>query len=120
MKIQSYQDLQVWKKGIELTEKIYQVCKSFPQEEKYALTSQIQKSAISIPANIAEGWGRNSKKEYIQFLSIARGSVYELETHLIIAQKIGYIQEALLKELLQMTESLGKMLLSLIRSLEKK
>jgi len=118
MKIQSYQQLDVWKKSMELVIRIYNITEKFPKKEIFALTSQMNRSVISIPANIAEGWGRNSTKEYIQFLRIARGSVCELETCLMIAQRINYISIALLKEMLQETEIIGKMLLGLIHSLQ--
>jgi len=118
MKIQSYQQLDVWKKSMELVIRIYNITEKFPKKEIFALNSQMNRSVISIPANIAEGWGRNSTKEYIQFLRIARGSVCELETCLMIAQRINYISIALLKEMLQETEIIGKMLLGLIHSLQ--
>jgi len=84
-KIESFKDLIVWQKGIELVNEIYKVTKHFPKEELYGLTSQIRRAAISIPANIAEGWGRGTTKNYIQFLEISRGSLYELETLIIIS-----------------------------------
>lgn len=120
MTIKSYQDLDVWKMGMDLTFKIYKLMKTFPMEEKFGLISQIQRAAVSIPSNIAEGWGRGSTKEYIQFLRIARGSVYEMETQIMIANKIDYLNEATMQDILQQTNAIGKMLLSLIRSLEKK
>ncbi|MCX7985165.1 MAG: four helix bundle protein [Bacteroidetes bacterium] len=105
---------------MEVAKELYKITKHFPQEEKFAITSQIQRAAVSIPSNIAEGWGRNTTKEYIQFLRIARGSLYELETQLILSQNIGYLQKEKTEEILQKTTTIGKMILSLIRSLEKK
>ncbi len=113
--MESYQELNVWKKAVSLVVEVYRLTKNFPREELYALSSQIQKASISIPANIAEGWG--TKKEYIQFLKIARGSLLELETHLIISQKLNYITQKDLEVLLMKTQEVGKMLNGLINSL---
>lgn len=87
--MESYKELVVWQKAIELVTDIYEVTKSFPQEERYGLIAQIQRAAISVPANIAEGWGRGSTKEYL--LRVSRGSLAELETHLIISYKLDFI-----------------------------
>jgi len=86
-KVESFKDLFVWQKGIELVNDIYKLTKQFPKDEVYGLTSQIRRAAISIPANIAEGCGRGTTKNYIQFLEISRGSLLELETLIIIAKK---------------------------------
>ena len=86
-KVESFKDLFVWQKGIELVNDIYKLTKQFPKDEVYGLTSQIRRAAISIPANIAEGWGRGTTKNYIQFLEISRGFLLELETLIIIAKK---------------------------------
>ncbi|MEW6102436.1 MAG: four helix bundle protein [bacterium] len=116
--MKNYKELEVWKKAINLVIEIYKITKSFPLEERYGLTSQIQKSVVSIPANIAEGWGRSSTKEYIQFLIIARGSLMELDTHLIISQKLNYIQIEILEGIQREIESIGRMLNRLIQSLK--
>ncbi len=118
--MESYQKLGVWKKAIELVTDIYEITKTFPKEEIYALTNQIRRAAISIPANIAEGWGRNMTKEYIQFLRIARGSLLELETHLIISVNLQYLNSQTLGILLQKTQEINKMLNSLVNSLSKR
>ena len=89
--IRTHRDLDVWKEGIELVVKIYEIVQNFPKEEKYGLVDQIKRSAISIPSNIAEGAARNSKKEFLQFLHISLGSVSELETQLIIANRLGFL-----------------------------
>ena len=81
----SYRDLVVWQKSMELTKKIYTITKDFPKEEVYGLTSQIRRSAVSIPSNIAEGKGRNSDKEFVRFLQISLGSLYELQTQFELA-----------------------------------
>jgi four helix bundle protein len=112
--MKNYKELEVWQKGIDLAIQIYQLAKMFPSEEKFGLASQIQRAATSIPANIAEGWGRGSTKEYIQFLRIARASLMELETHSIIAKKLGYIEGDRLVTLQQEVETLGKRINALI------
>jgi len=118
--MKSYKELEVWRKGIRLVEEIYRVTKAFPRQEMYGLVSQMQRAAVSIPANIAEGWGRGSTKEYIQFLMIARGSLMELETHLIVARNLGYIGEDSLEEMGREVESIGMMLNRLAKSLRGK
>ncbi len=87
MKINTYKELVVWQRAIELVSEVYKVAKQLPKSEQFILISQMVRSAISIPANIAEGWGRNHKIEFIRFLNIAYGSSTELETHLIIAKR---------------------------------
>jgi len=117
--VKSYKDLLIWQKGIELTEKVYQLVKSFPNEELYALTSQIKRCTISIPSNIAEGYGRKSTKNYIQFLRISRGSLFELETQLIIANKLNYITyKEIADTIFNLIEEEGKMLNSFIKKLD--
>ncbi len=88
-----FSKLRVWQLSMELVEDIYKLTSTFPDFEKFALTSQINRSAISIPSNIAEGKGRNSDKEFKQFLYIARGSLFELRTQLILAKRLGYIND---------------------------
>ena len=91
--VKTRRDLDVWKNGIELVKRIYVLTSNFPKEEIYTLTSQIRRSAISIPSNIAEGAARNSKKEFLQFLYIALGSAAELETQLILAKELSYMKD---------------------------
>ncbi len=117
--IRSYSDLEVWQRGVDLVELIYKLTQSFPSEEKFGLTAQIRRAAVSIPSNIAEGWGRDSTKEYVHFVRIARSSLFEVETQLIIAHRLGYLNEDVLKTSLQETEVESRMLLSLIRSLKR-
>ncbi|MGV0995947.1 four helix bundle protein [Empedobacter falsenii] len=106
----NYKDLLVWQKSIDYTILVYSILKSFPKEEMYSLTSQIKRSLISIPSNIAEGAGRNSKKEFNQFLSIALASSFELETQLIIALKLNYIEnDECLKELNHIQNMIAKL-----------
>ena len=118
-KIQSYKDLLIWQKGIEITEKVYLLTKSFPSEEIYSLTNQIKRATVSIPSNIAEGFGRNSTKSYVNFLKISRGSLYELETQLIIAEKQNFISDLdLLKSINELISEEGKMINSYINKIE--
>jgi four helix bundle protein len=116
--LKSYRDLLVWQKGIDLVVVAYKATASFPKSEIYGLTSQLRRAATSIPANIAEGYGRGSRKEYLQFLQIAQGSLKELETHVIIAEKLFYLTPLQTKRLLDETAELGRMLGSLIRKLK--
>jgi four helix bundle protein len=116
--IKSYRDLLVWQKGIALVVVAYRATAQFPKSETYGLTSQIRRAATSIPANIAEGYGRGSRKDYAQFLFIAQGSLKELETHFIVAEKLSYLTEAQTARLLSQTDELGRMLGSLIRKLK--
>jgi four helix bundle protein len=90
--VKSYRDLKVWQKAIGLAEGVYIVCRDLPEVEKFGLRSQMQRCSVSIASNIAEGYGRNSTKEFAQFLSIARGSVMELETQLTIAVRVELLQ----------------------------
>lgn len=111
----NYKDLIVWQKSIELSVLIYKLTSSFPSEEKFGLTSQIRRSSVSIPSNIAEGFGRVSKKYFLNFLKITMGSICELETQLILAEKLKYIkikdiqkELSLLKEVEKITGKLIK------------
>ncbi|RFB96378.1 hypothetical protein B5K08_08370 [Rhizobium leguminosarum bv. trifolii] len=117
-KISSYRDLKVWQFAIELSVVCYEVTRTFPREEIYGMTSQIRRSSASVPANIAEGYGRENRGSFAQFLKIAQGSLKELETHLIIAGRIGFLQASALDELLDRCDEIGKMLGSLIRSVQ--
>jgi len=117
MEILSYRDLIVWQKTMELVTAIYSKTCEFPNEEKYGLTMQIRRCAVSVPSNIAEGYGRNSTPDYIRFLNIARGSLYELQTQLEIAVNLGYLKDAIYKDLLQSINEVERMLNSLIGKL---
>ena len=110
LKIRSYKGLVVWQKGMELVSRIYLITKRFPAAEQFGLTSQIQRAAVSIPANIAEGYGRNTKNEYANFLRIARGSLTELETLLLIARQQSYCSESDFTALEVTLKELGAML----------
>lgn len=91
--IKSYKDLLIWQKGFEIVVSTYKLTKTFSQEELYALTNQIKRASVSIPSNIAEGYGRNTDKSFSHFIDIARGSLYELETQLLIAKELEFIQD---------------------------
>jgi four helix bundle protein len=117
-KSRSYRDLDVWKLAIELVKDIYLVTGKFPQVEIYGLTNQLRRAAISIPSNIAEGQGRNSFKEFKQFLGIALGSLAELETQLIIAKEIGYMASVELDKIVISLDIIRKMIKALSFSLK--
>ncbi|MCG6138927.1 MAG: four helix bundle protein [Nostoc sp. LLA-1] len=118
--IQSYQDLKVWQEAMNLAEDCYKVTKQFPKEETYGMISQIRRASVSIPANIAEGYGRKTRGEYIQFLYIAQGSLKELETHLLISRRVELAVAEVINPVINKCELVGKILLGLIRSLESR
>jgi four helix bundle protein len=117
--IKSYRDLEVWKESMNLVVECYQLTGMFPENEIYGLSSQMQRAAVSIPANIAEGRQRRHRKEFLQHLSIANGSLAELETHLQIAARLDYIDDDLLNDMLNRTAKIGKMINGLRKSLDK-
>jgi four helix bundle protein len=112
-KSRSYRDLRVWKEAVEFVKDVYVLTSRFPANEIYGLTNQIRRAAVSIPSNIAEGQGRNSPKEFRQFLGIALGSIGEVETQLIISEKIAYLSQDELVPLETRLDDLRKMLKSL-------
>lgn len=116
--IRDYRDLKVWKLGMELAEETYSMTGCFPKEEMYGLTSQLRRCAASIPANIAEGFGRQQRQSFIQYLRIAQGSLKELETHSELAKRIGYLEPQEAAKMMEKCLVLGKMLRSFIRRLE--
>ena len=116
--IQSYRDLRVWGVAMLLAEMCYRHTRSFPADERFGLTAQIRRAAASIPANIAEGYGREQTGSYIQFLRVAQGSCKEVETHLLLAERVLGNDAAGPENTLRQAESVGKMLRGLIRSLE--
>lgn len=118
--IRSYKDLEVWQLAVELSVAVYSATNSFPREEMYGLSSQMRRSAVSIAANIEEGYGRESTASYIQFLRVSQGSAKELETHTIIADRIGYLGSNERAALEAQLNSVSRMLRALIRSLEGK
>lgn len=115
----NYKELKVWQKSMDLAEKVYLVTALFPKEEKYGLISQIQRCAVSIPSNIAEGAGRNSDKEFRHFLGIANGSTNELNTQLLLSLRIGYAKEEQLQDIFNLLTEVQKMNFALIKKFSK-
>jgi four helix bundle protein len=116
----SYRDLVVWQTAMALAEDCYRLTRAFPKEETFGLTSQIRRAASSIAANIAEGHGRESTASFIQFLRIAQGSTKELETHILLSERVGLLTREPQELLLSRCNEIGKMLRSLIRTLQEK
>ena len=117
--INSYRDLKVWQEAMTLTEGCYRFTGEFPREELYGLTSHIRRAAVSVAANIAEGYGRNSMGAYVNFLRVAQGSLKELETHLLLSQRLGFGASETAGALLAKCDSIGRMLLALVRGILK-
>ena len=120
MSVQHYRQLVVWQKAMQLAALCYHVTKRFPNEELFSMTSQTRRAAASIPANIAEGHGRAHTKEYLHHLSIAKGSLAELETHLILSRDVHLLSESDLQTCLSLTDEISRMLTSLRTSLERR
>jgi four helix bundle protein len=120
MSLQSYRDLIAWQKAIDLAETVYQTTGQFPKRETYGLTSQIRRAAVSIPSNIAEGQGRRSTKDFLNFLGIAYGSLCELETQILLAIRFAYIDQATADKLFRDAAEVGRLMNGLMRSLDEK
>lgn len=116
-KVRSYQDLRVWQRGMDLTIAVYRATDSFPREEIYCLTSQLRRASISIPSNIAEGHGRSTRREYRHFLIIARSSNQELQTQLLIAERLGFGTREVTAQALAISQEVGRMLNALLLKL---
>ena len=116
--VKTHKDLDVWKSSMSLVEEVYKITRKYPREEKFSLIDQIRRAAVSVPSNIAEGAARNSTKEFIQFLYIALGSLSELETQLLLSQRLGYLSDN--KEIFANVEQIRRMLLGLIKFLKGK
>jgi four helix bundle protein len=117
--IRDYRDLIVWQEAMEIAEVVYVLTRSFPREEAFGLTSQMRRAAVSIPSNIAEGFGRAQRRTFVQFLRIAQGSLKELETQAQLSARIGMLPAADASALLVRCERLGKRLVQFVRALEK-
>jgi four helix bundle protein len=117
--INSYQDLRVWQDSMSLVEDAYRAAKEFPKEELYGITSQIRRAAVSVPANIAEGYGRESAGSYAHHLKIAQGSLKELETLFLLSERVGVSEAGANTQILARCTQVGKMLNGLIRSIER-
>ena len=118
--MKGYQELEVWQKAMDLVTMCYQATAKFPKNEIYGLSSQLQRAAVSVPANIAEGRQRQHSKEFLQHLSIAYGSLAEVETHIQIAGRLNYVGEGQIDKLMDITAEIGRMLNGLRRSTEKR
>ena len=118
--IQSFKDLLVWQKALTLSVLCYELTKAFPKDEMYGMTAQIRRASVSVPANIAEGHGREHTRSFIQFLRVAQGSLKELETHLMLAEQVNLAPAAALAPAYAMTDEIGRMLRALIRALQEK
>jgi len=119
-KVNSYRDLRVWQMGMTLVTEIYTATLTFPKAEMYGLISQLRRAAVSVPANIAEGFGRHTTRDYLNFLTIARGSMMEVETLLQISRNLNYLEQQTLETLLEQTNHLARALNALITSLRNK
>jgi four helix bundle protein len=115
--MKSFKELEVWQRAVQMAASVYRITERFPPSERYVLTPQIRKAAVSVPANIAEGWGRGSAKEYIQFLLDARGSLMELLSHFAVAHELACVQQTNFEQIETRIEDVGKMPNGLISSL---
>jgi len=113
-KVSSYKDLLIWQRSMDLVERIYKITSKLPTTEQWGLTSQMRRSAISVPSNVAEGYGRQATGEYRHHLSIGRGSLLEVETQVLLCQRLGYLENEEINSLLDEINQIGKMLSSLI------
>ena len=119
MTVKNYSELTTWQKAMDLVEAIYQATRQFPSDERFGLTSQIRRAAVSIPSNIAEGQGRTSTKEFLHHLSIAYGSLCEVQTQILIVKRLGYLEDDQATSLLSATNEVGRLLNGLSNSLSK-
>lgn len=117
---QNFRDLIVWQKAMDLVEAVYGATSSFPADERFGLTSQIRRAVVSVPSNIAEGQGRRSSTEFVHFLSIAHGSLREVETQLLIAVRLKYLDDSGAEDAFAVSDEVGRLLTGLTRSLEKR
>ena len=118
--MKTHKDLDVWKNGIELVVSVYRITKNFPKDEMYGIVNQIRRAAVSIPSNIAEGAGRNHDREFIQFLYVALGSLAELDTQILISQRLGYVNEQEEDSLNDLIKLIRAQLSGLIKYLKEK
>lgn len=117
--IQSYRDLSAWQRARELVAAVYELTAEFPQDERFGLTAQVRRSAISVPSNIAEGYGRGARADYIRFLRIARGSLFEVEAQITLASDLGFITNDECEQMQSMIDAVAKPMWGLIRTLEQ-
>jgi four helix bundle protein len=117
--IRDSRDLIVWKEAMDIAELVYSLTRNFPREEAFAMTSQMRRAAISVPSNIAEGFGRAQRKSFVQYLRISQGSLKELETQALLAKRVGLLSQEQEGDFLAHTQRLGKRLVQYVRSLER-
>jgi four helix bundle protein len=117
MPVQSYRELRVWNAAVELTLEVYRITESFPASERFCLTSQLRRAAVSVASNIAEGHARSTRGEYRNFVSIARGSVIEIEVQLFLAEQLGYVQSPALIKARDYCDAISRMITNLKRAL---
>jgi len=117
--IRTFRDLVAWQKAVDLTQLVYRATRTFPSHEKFGLVSQMRRAAVSVPANIAEGYGRGRRLEYIRYVEVARGSLFELQTHAEVARRQGWLAVPVLHEFNQLAEEVDRILSGLLRSLKK-
>jgi four helix bundle protein len=116
----SYRDLEVWQRSMKLAKRIYQVTQKFPSDERFGLTNQLRRASVSVPSNLAEGHARFGPGEFSRFISIAMGSVAEIETQILLSTDLGYLTSELSREILEDSETIGKMLRGLAKSISKR
>jgi four helix bundle protein len=116
----SYRDLDVWQRSMRLAKQIYQVTQKFPGDERFGLTNQLRRAAVSVPSNLAEGHARFGAGEFSRFISITMGSVAELETQILLSTDLGYIDDAIAHQLLRELDGIGKMLRGLAKSIQRR
>ena len=120
MAIHSYRDLKIWQAGVELVTRVYKLTEKFPRSESFGLASQIQRAAVSVPSNIAEGHARGSGKEFRRYILIGLGSLAEMETQMVIAENIGYVNRDEARPIFEAADQLGKMLRNLQKSIQSR
>ncbi|MEA2068212.1 MAG: four helix bundle protein [Verrucomicrobiota bacterium] len=120
VEINSFRDLVVWQKAMKMVEMVYAITKQFPPDERYALTSQLRRASVSVPSNIAEGYGRHSTADYVRFLQIALGSLNELQTQLELGVRIGFVEKDAVKDTFGICAEIEKMLVALVLKLRSK
>ncbi len=117
--VRDFKELRIWQKGMDIAEKCYLLTKIFPRDELYSMVQQIRRSAASIPANIAEGYGRRTTGEYIRFINIAQGSINELETHIILSQRVGLCSQTDMESIISLLREESRMIIALRKKLDK-
>jgi len=114
-----FRDLRVWQAALDLTETVYQVARTLPSDERFALADQLRRAAVSIPANIAEGWGRRSRGDFVRFVRVANGSLREVQTHILVALRLGVLRDGPASPALDGCDRVARLLTALERSLRR-